>query len=116
MTTKELNTIRNECDERLHSLTPYMDRIKSIQTKIKKIDLILNPRFYLITYQEKKYNHRYLQAKVYWVDNNGNITRSVTYHPGNMINYPLGAKDPETIQQVSKEISVFLMKKFGSLI
>ena len=84
--------------------------------RIKKIGCIFDPKFNLISSPNKKTGNRYLQAKVYWPDVDGKITRLLSFSLGNMINYPDGIKHEVTISKAKKEIHEILMKKFGYLI
>ena len=116
MNKEELISIQTENQKTLDGLLPYIRRIKRMETRAKKIELILTPRFDLIVFRDKKTNHQYLQAKVYWPDTNGKVKRLLSFSLGNLINYPNGKKDPITVNTAKEEISNILMKKFGSLI
>ena len=100
----------------LDDLSPYASRILDCQIKIQKARFIMNPRFSLTSYIEKKCGNSYLQAKVYWPNKNGVLVRSLSLSLGNMINYPLGTRHPETINEAKKEIQEILIKKFGNTI
>ena len=116
MVHTELINIRNEYQKNLEHLAPISMRILSFQIRIKKIDLIFNPEFNLISSPNKKSGKTYLQAKVYWPNKDGKIIRSLSFSLGNIINYPNGIKHEITISKAKKEIQEILMKKFGNLI
>ena len=116
MNKEELIYIQEANQRMLDDLLPHIQKIKRLETRAKKIELVLTPRFDLIVFRDKKTNHQYLQAKVYWPDTNGKVKRLLSFSLGNLINYPNGKKDPITINAAREEISSILMKKFGVLI
>jgi len=116
MTTNDFITYLSEAKKALNILRPIAMEIKKYEIKVQKINFILDPRFDLNSSVEKKSGNTYLQAKVYWPNKDGKNVRSLTISLGNMINYPLGKKHPDTIAEVKKEIQNILIKKFGNVI
>jgi len=126
---KILDKMYKEYDEYCHcplSAALYGLTVKDVEqrlieysVRIRKAQLIVNPKFHLsITTNHKswKLDNKYLTAKVYWVDIHNGTKRILSFSLGNMINYPMGHKSPETIEIAGKEIQEILYKKFGNVI
>ena len=90
----------------LKVLEPYIQKIEQHKIRLIKIDLILNPRYDLIVSADKKTKHKYLQAKVYWPDDNGVIKRNRSVSLGNL-------KKCDDIN-ITEKVSNLLLKKFGN--
>ncbi len=102
----------DEIQKRLDDLSPISALILDYNIRIQKMKFIMNPKFHLTTTKDRKTGNVYLETKVYWPDKCGVIKRLMTFSLGNMINYPLGSKHPDTVKAARKEIQEKLIKKF----
>jgi len=90
----------------LKVLSPYIQKIEQHKIRLIKIDLILNPRYDLTVFTDKKRGHKYLQAKFYWPDKNGVVNRNRSVSLGNL-------KNTHNIN-TNEKVSNLLLKRFGN--
>jgi hypothetical protein len=82
------------------------------QTNMERFKLIRDPQYTICSTTEKKYRQTYLQAKIYWIDENGKYGRILSRGLGNLEDYPKGLDNEETKDIIKKKVRDFMFKKF----